>query len=170
MQSKEELEKHYVNPDPWGYKTNPEDQRRKRHLIDIARMFGHEYSDPRFLFKRALDIACGEGWITGNIPAFDVEGYEISDLAASRFPKWVKRASPPEGKYDFVMATGCLYGHYDWKSIVGLINAHAEGIVMVSNIESWEHKPAISSIEGKEIFTATFPYNEHNQKVRVFRR
>lgn len=168
MQSKHDLERHYEKPDPWGYKKREDDSRRKHYLISIASMlcpleFGN--------YKRAIDICCGEGWITGSLPAGDeIHGIELSDNAASRFPPHVKRVAEPEGKYDLVVATGCLYAHYDWQQIVRhIIKASAQySIIILSNIEPWEHAEAVKRIPGKQIFEARFPYNEHHQKVRAF--
>lgn len=79
MQPVSEIEQHYANPDPWGVKTSDENARRKRHIIHMLNFFGPHYS-------RALDIACGEAWITQDVPASTRHGYEISDNAAARFP------------------------------------------------------------------------------------
>jgi predicted TPR repeat methyltransferase len=121
-------------------------------------------------FSSALDICCGEGWITKDLPADEIHGLEISDNAAARFPENVKRIFAPEQKYDFIMATGCLYAHYDWKQIVGHINngLKKDTVIMISNIATWEHPPAVREIKANQIYTAKFNYNEHQQQVRVF--
>jgi SAM-dependent methyltransferase len=160
MQPLSEIEKSYQTPDPWCYKSNPEDQKRKSYILHILDLFSP--------FNRALDIGCGEGWITEHLRAAELWGYEISDTAASRFPFSVKRANPPEGKFELVVATGVLYGHYNWKLFTNLINKHASRIILTSNIKSWELDEAVRSIPGKEILKIEFPYNEHKQRMRIF--
>lgn len=174
MQSKQEIEDSYRNPDPWGYRTNPLDRTRKQFIIGIAKLFvpGNGY------FQRAIDIACGEGFITEDLPAGVVHGIELSDTAASRFHPSVTRVERPVGTYDLVVATGCLYGHYDWHGIVQQIEQAKSpgGIILVSNIEAWENSKAIHAISTFtkcEAFEARFPYPTHGepknfQKVRVF--
>lgn len=162
-QPKHEIEEAYKTPDPWGYKSSDEDRKRKTYILSVIRIFNIH-------FRRAIDICCGEGWITGGLPADTIHGIEISDNAAGRFPEHVKRVEGPIGKYDLILATGCLYGHYDWKSIVNQIKEAAGpgSLIVLSNIESWEYKAAITWIPGSQVFEARFPYNEHHQKIRIF--
>ena len=158
MQTKEDLEKFYQVEDPWRYKVTPDDYFRRKVIVETLSLF--DWPD------RALDIGCGEGWITKNLPGNEVEGFEISDTAASRFPIGLKRANPPTGKYDLVVATGVLYSHYDTYLFMRLIKEHASKYVLVSGIDSWEH-PLVKTI-GNEIFSARFPYREWHQQLRVF--
>jgi len=166
MQSREEIEKSYEKPDPWGYQTNPDDIRRKDFIAKITMMF----TPGSGRFTRALDICAGEGWISKYLPAIDIDGYELSDRAAARFPVCVRRVLEPEDKYGLVTLMGALYSHYDWPLFVRLINEHASDIILLCNIEAWEVVSAVSQIEGKQVFEATFPYHEFHQKLRVFER
>ena len=50
LQSKYEIEKWYENKDPWGYKNNPEDLKRKAILLSVI---------PRRRYRKVLDIGCG---------------------------------------------------------------------------------------------------------------
>lgn len=165
MQTKEEIEKSYETPDPWGYTKNPDDKRRKELILQIIEMFTGG------VWKKGLDVCCGEAWITKDLPCSEIHGIEISDTAASRFPQNVKRVHAPDGDYGLILATGCLYGHYNWKEIVWNIRTAASGgncLIVVSNIEAWEVKEAINLIPGKQIFEARFPYREFHQKLRIF--
>ena len=99
MQSKEELEEWYKTPDPWAYQITEDDAKRKEIILEML----------PYNYQRALDIGCGEGFITANLPAADIHGIEISDTAASRFPWNVKRVLEPVGVYDLVITTGTLY-------------------------------------------------------------
>jgi hypothetical protein len=129
MSQKEWLEEFYKNSDPWGYKGNPDDEYRKQVLLSIIDEFGP--------FDKALDIGCGEGFITKDIPAKTIHGIEISDLAASRLPVNVQRMLSPEGKYDLVITTGTLYKEYNSKQIIDWINESASKIVLVAGIKQW---------------------------------
>lgn len=163
IQPKAEIEKAYENPDPWGYQNSEQDKNRMKNVLGVIRIYG-------IFWNRAIDICCGEGWITQMLPAAHIHGLELSDNAAKRFPRNVKRVLEPDGKYGLVLCTGCLYGHYDYNYIVKQINQATEPgtIILISNIESWEKAEAVKAIRGKQIFEARFPYNEHHQKVRVF--
>lgn len=119
------------------------------------------------LFKRALDIGAGEGWITQFLPAIDRHGIELSDVAASRFPGHILRVHEPDGQYDLVVATGVLYKHYNNKQMLSWINAAATNIVLTCHIEDWE-TDAVLDIKGRQIFEARFPYREFTQKLRIF--
>lgn len=148
----------FEKEDAWGYQTNPHDRWRKQVIIHTVNLFGP--------FSRCLDLGAHEGWITKDIPASTRHGYELSDVAAARFPPLVKREC--EGKYDLVLATGVLYGHYDWRHFVDKINAHSSKIVLTCNITSWELMAAILAIKGKQVYESEFIYREHFQKLRVF--
>lgn len=157
--SLKELEKFYEKTDPWGYRTNPDDQHR-RLMIFLATQMGKEQYD------RLLDIGCGEGFITEAMPAKEKHGIELSDEASARLPEDIKRVEGPEGKYDLVLATGVMYEHYDYNQIVNWIWEAAGDIVVTCNIKEWE-KDVLP--KDKQIFEGGFPYREYEQKLRVFK-
>lgn len=154
-QLKEDIETWYLRQDPWEYENNPEDIRRK-HLILSALN--------KRMFKRALDIGCGEGWITKDLPAGEIHGIEISDNASLRFPPNVKRVTEPEGMYDLVIATGVMYEHYDYKKFLKWIREHASGIVVLCNIKEWEVPIDLSGDPDIRVF----PYRNFTQRLRVY--
>ncbi len=80
MQSKQELEDWYSQPDRWGYFNNPEDTKR---LEKILFMLGWGKSH----YKRAIDIGCGEGFVTTFLPADEIHGLDLSDNALARLPQ-----------------------------------------------------------------------------------
>ena len=161
MQSKEELDASYVNPDPWGYQTNPEDIRRKHFILSIIHMVaeGRQY-------RKSLDIGAGEAWITKDIPSNIIHGYELSDTAFARWPKNVLRVQNFSLKYDLVLATGVLYPHYDYKTMIDGIRNVATGLVITSHIKGWG---AYDDGFGSLIFKGEFPYREFNQELKVWR-
>ena len=168
MQSKEDLEKEYAHADPWGYKTRDEDLRRREVVSGIANAY---MQNPRF----TLDIACGEGFITEALNGDVMYGYELSDAAASRWPKWLLRYSHDAkiSNFDLVVCTGALYGHYDWQSMVDIIKKTACNTVVTCAIKDWEVPAAIKQIPGNQVFEAEFQYNPEDkryiQKLRVFK-
>jgi trans-aconitate methyltransferase len=155
MQSKAELEDWYQDKDPWGYKTNPDDQKRKEKILAAI---------PKKKYKRALDIGAGEGFITKDLPAAEIHAIEVSDKAAKRLPRNVKRVKQPEGKYDLILATGVLYKQYDYETMLKWIKDHASGVVVTCNIKDWEIPLDLG--ESKD---TTFKYRDYEQMLRVFK-
>lgn len=165
MQPKQEIEDNYKTPDPWGYQTREDDYERRERIRNAARRHCPNKSG---MYLKALDIGCGEGWISQYLPALNVHGFELSDNAASRFPVNVLRVTDPQDKYDLVITTGTLYGHYDWQGMTDIIKRCASRIVIVSYIATWELPEAIARIPGKQIEQIEFPYAEYIQRLRVF--
>jgi trans-aconitate methyltransferase len=156
MQTKENLEGWYGKPDPWGYKKNPDDKKRRDKILAAL---------GKKKFKKALDIGCGEGWLTQFLPAKTIHGFEISDTAATRFPENVKRIVNPRGEYDLIVATGVLYKEYDYEKLLAMIRKHAAGTVLLCNIKSEE---VDVSMFGDPVFEEEFPYRQYIQKLRVY--
>lgn len=160
---KEELEAHYAKEDPWGYKTNPDDIKRKDTILKTIKNYGAP-------FDLALDIGCGEGFITKDIQAKVIHGFELSDTAKSRVPEPVILVDDPKEKYDLIVATGVLYNHYDYVRFIKMINDLSSGIIITCNIETWEVPNLKEMIKGKQLVEARFAYREFRQKLRVFRK
>lgn len=162
---KEPLEKFYEKEDPWDYTKRPDDIKRKGYILHWLNYFGP--------FEYALDIACGEGWITKDIPATNIAGYEISDNAASRFDPKIRRCTTPLGQYDLIMATGCLYSHYNYQTFLDMIKKHASKFVLTCNIASWEVPGICDFIPGDQIIEMKFPYQAGEemveQQLRIFK-
>lgn len=160
MQSKEELEHFYTNPDPWKYRTTPDDLKRKAELI-MALSEVNSFTE----YDRALDIGAGEGFVTCSIPAKEIHGIEISDKAASRFPENVKRVlAPCLQKYDLVMTTGTLYPQYDHEQIRDWIVDSASKHILVAGIKNW----LIDYQFGKVIYEKEFAYREFTQRLIIY--
>ncbi len=163
MQDKEALEDWYSQGhDPWAYRSNADDIKRKSYILSslsIGRMF-----------KSALDLGCGEAWVTRDLPAEKIYGYELSDIAASRFPSNVERVSDDDirgGRFDLVVATGILYDHYNLDRFIEIINKCACGVILTCNIKNWEK--GIDRINAQQVSELEFPYRDHyTQKLRVF--
>ena len=162
MQSKQDLEDFYSTPDPWGYKTNDDDENRRKYVSAIAKVFAPFPG----LYDRALDIGAGEGFMTSAIPCTDIEYIEISDKAASRVHPIYKRVKKPAGKYDFILCTGQLYEQYDYQLFLDWIYKHSSGIVLVSHYNK-AGRPH-DDLHYNQIFYAEFPYREGKQILRVY--
>ena len=59
IQSSDDLDKWYGQADPWGYESNPDDLKRKALLLSEL---------PVKDYQRVLDIGCGHGFITRDLP------------------------------------------------------------------------------------------------------
>ena len=168
MQSFASIQAEYQRLDPWGYKSNPDDQKRKRYIMAALMMAtqGRPY-------EYALDIGCGEGFITRDLPARYIYGYDCSKTAMSRLPEHVRQIDNGmlTGKYDLVITTGTLYHHYMAVDIIETIRKHASGIVLTSHIRHWE-LPEVAALFPNQLFEMEFPYNscgnDYVQKLRVF--
>lgn len=159
MQTKEDLEAFYADKDPWFYRQHPDDARRKGIVVALANLFGP--------YNKTLDLGCGEGFITEDLPGKLVHGIELSDVAAERLPKRVRRVAEPDGKYDLIVACGVLYPQYDHEQMVRWIEQAAKvgTVVITCNIQDWEVDglPA-----GLQVANGTFPYREYTEAWRVY--
>lgn len=157
MQSKQELEDWYSEPDRWGYFNNPEDLKRLKKILAILGWGKKRYS-------KAIDIGCGEGFITQHLPADEIYGLDLSDNATNRLPSNVKAVKEPQGKYDLVISTGTLYAQYDHEAIYKMIMSCASEYILIAGIEDW----LIPKDFGTPIEVQSFPYREFKQKISIY--
>lgn len=164
-----DIEKYYAaNPDPWGYQTNPHDIHRKERIIAVCQSLG-------IMFQSILDIGCGEGWITKDLPAAYKFGIEVSETAISRWPECIQRYPAEEPLVDVAIATGILYSHYDYQLFLKKLTCAGQ-FVLTCNIKTWEVEPIRNPKWMKEIYkleqiyVEEFPYREYMQMLRVFRK
>lgn len=159
MQTRDELEDWYKNPDPWGFQTNPDDAERKRRILAAIRRPGPKY-------KRALDVGCGEGWISKDLPAAVIHGLEWSKTARARIPDPVVAVEEPSGKYDLILISGVLYPQYDWESIHRLVPEYAaKGATVVTCHIAGLEQP----LPGEHEVVEEFPYREYVEIIRRYR-
>lgn len=156
-QSKQELEDWYSKTDPWGYNDNMDDKDRKMYILDAI--------SPYAPFKRALDIGAGEGFITKDLPAKEIEAIEVSDSASERLPSHVKRVKKPSGVYDLIILTGVLYDQYEGQKMLDWAKEHCDGIILTCNILTWEVNSLPSE---KMIHCYTFPYRTYEQILKIY--
>lgn len=111
MNNKQQLEEFYLTPDPWGYKSRADDVMRKKRILSAI---------PKLHYKSTLDIGCGEGFITTDLPGDKVLGIDLSDNAISRTVETDRVTYLAEDinnfftnkKFDLVVCTGILYPHF----------------------------------------------------------
>jgi len=158
MKTAKELDLWYQTEDPWQYKSSEDDKRRLKQIL-FTLGWG-----PRF-YLRALDIGCGEGFITQHIPAYEIHGLDISKKAMSRLPGNVKAITKPEGKYDLVLCSDTLYPEYDQDAIYKTIMNTASKYLLISGID--ERIPKFEF--GKEIFRNAIKYQrQYNQLITLY--
>ncbi len=158
---KQQLEQFYAKEDPWGFKTNSDDLKRKNIIIQKSKLYCKQKLGQE-IYQNALELGAGEGWITKDLPAKNVYGYEISDLARSRWPTNVKQFDPSI-KYDLIIAPGVLYKQYDYTTFLNMIRKYSSGIVMTISIKDWE----INNLKN-QIFEMEFAYRQYTEKLRIF--
>ncbi len=157
MQSKQELEDWYKEEDPWDYTLTHDDIYRKNFYLTALEDLGGTY-------KRALDIGAGEGFITKDLPAKEIHAVEVSDNAAKRFQKNVKRVFAPEGEYDLVLVTGLLYDQYDHFAIAKMATEAAIKHVCIGGISEWLRPYTF----GELIRSFEFPYREYLSTFKIY--
>jgi len=177
MQSKDSLERFYAKPDPWKYETTAADAFRKERILRACNMFSPIFkgvtpsSSGYKNYRKALDIGAGEGWITKDLPADEIWGYELSDTAASRWPNGIRRIRGTDDvipdSFDLVTLCGVLYPQYDYLFMALMGSLAASGIVVTCHIQGkrWE---CYRYHESKKVYEETFPYRNYEERLAVY--
>ena len=152
LQSIKELEKWHKGLDPWDYENNPEDKKRKNILLSEI---------PEKKYKNVLDIGCGQGFITRDLPGENILGIDISYEAIKKAKHYetdkikFRHASLFDlekigiGGVDLVIITGVLYPQYIGHSL-NLIYSIIDGIL--------NERGTLISVHINEWYRARFPY------------
>jgi SAM-dependent methyltransferase len=172
LQTQQELDEFYSSADPWGYYNNPHDATRKARILAAL---------PRLEYENALDIGCGNGFITNELSAKQVTGLEFSQKAVS----WANEHAAPHVKYlcgsvfdlpdlnlppmDLIVITGVLYPQYIDKSlrlVYVLIDRILKpgGILLCSHIYEWYQ----ARFPYLTISREYFPYRDYSQVLEVY--
>tara|TARA_R110001583_G_scaffold145875_1_gene297903 strand:- start:26073 stop:26600 length:528 start_codon:yes stop_codon:yes gene_type:complete len=163
IQKREELENWHSKEDPWGYQNNKHDLIRKEILLSEI---------PVKEYKNVLDIGCGQGFITKDLPGKNIFGVDISNEAINFANKINnERCKFIQGsifeihklfeiQFDLIIITGVLYPQYIGSSsslIYLLINQvlNNNGILISVHINEW--------------YNAQFPYLKLNQVIYNYR-
>lgn len=164
IQSKEELNEWYKTPDPWEYENDSDDKKRKQILLSEI---------PDIRYKDVLDIGCGNGFITVDLPGDKIIGADISENAVdfankNNTKQHVSFESANifdltawDRKFDMILITGVLYPQYIGSSskliyliIDKLLNKN--GILVSVHINDW--------------YNCRFPYNLMRENFYPYRQ
>ena len=157
LQPLKELENFYNNNDPWNYETNADDIRRKSIILSEI---------PERKYENVLDIGCGHGFITRELPGKKIIGVDVPANAITQAKlnhskqhnknnidftqsSIFELNSHISGVYDLIVITGVLYPQYigEAKSLIYKIVDRFlanDGILLCSHINEW--------------YTLRFPY------------
>lgn len=175
LQTKKDLEAWYSEQDPWKYEKNPEDLKRKKILLSEI---------PNLKFSHTLDIGCGNGFITKDLPGNFIKGIDISANAIQAAKKSISSKHitfeekdifsihKNESKgYDLVIITGLLYEQYIGSSsnlIFLLIDQilNKNGILLTVHIDSWYHCRFPYNL----FYQRVYPYKTYLHKLEVYQK
>lgn len=172
IQDTDELEQWHKADDPWGYELNPEDALRKSTLLAEL---------PVRTFQRVLDIGCGQGFITRDLPGEEVIGVDISSQAIQHANRYANERihflqasifDLPEkltGQFDLIVITGVLYPQYIGKAVsavyrnlIGLLAD--DGLLMSVHIDDW-YQARFPLLRLREHF---YPYREYTHRMELY--
>lgn len=176
QQSKRAIDEFYKGRnDPWGYFSNDDDSSRREILVaELAALRP----------VRALDIGCGNGFVTEKIPAqevvaLDISGSAIHEARARAVSPHIKyeEASLFDlgrcsfGKFDLVLVTGVLYGQYIGSSlplVYQLVDeVLLEGGALVSvHIDGWY----FARFPYPLVRSRRYSYREYTHLLEVYRK
>lgn len=179
IQTVSELDAFYEKPDPWNYQDNPDDLRRKNELLSLL---------PRHKYVRTLDIGCGDGFVTFQLPGEHVVGADLSEKAiqwaecnrqkrqdAERF-SFIKSSvfdldSRQVGQFDLVVITGVLYPQYIGRSfsvvreVIGSL-LDVNGVVASCHIDEWN--PPRFPYPLLDI--SLYPYRGYTHRLEIYKK
>ncbi len=177
IETAQDLDRFYAEEDPWDYQAHPDDQRR---LDEVRVMLSGRQ------FRHALDIGCGNGFITTSLPATNVLGIDLSSSAidwarkrASRMPDPSRFdfecrsifdvGALPESHFDLIVITGVLYPQYIGRGY-SLARVHidrilrAGGTLLSCHIDEWMRFRFPYSLVDQSLY----PYREYTHRIEVF--
>lgn len=173
IQTKVELDQWHAEKDPWKYEANDDDIKRKDILLSEI---------PKRNYKRVLDIGCGQGFITRELPGEYVLGIDISSTAIHNAKKHASdrvqfdQASlfDLQKKYynksfDLIIITGVLYEQYIGNSsnlIYIIIDKllQCNGILVSVHIDDW-YQARFPYLKLNDYF---YEYREYTHRLEVY--
>ncbi|NJR39567.1 MAG: class I SAM-dependent methyltransferase [Leptolyngbyaceae cyanobacterium CSU_1_4] len=178
LQPLEELENFYQQEeDPWSYETTPDDAKRRSIIVSEI---------PERSYGKVLDIGCGHGFVTRELPGEDILGVDISNNAIQQAMKLSVHQSKAKRlrflnasifeldavlseTYDLVVITGVLYSQYigESKTLVRQIVdklLNSNGVLVCSHINDW-YSMRFPYLLLESYF---FEYREYTQRLEVY--
>ncbi len=179
IQTADELNIFYGQKDPWEYHDNPHDILRKEYLLNAL---------PKQSYKRVLDIGCGNGFVTHDLPGQLVLGCDFSSKAIH----WAQSQTPSDkdknihffeasifdllsvphlGTFDLIVITGVLYKQYIGRGVViiqSIIDKllNPSGILVSCHISDWHYCPFPYPLIDKTLYT----YREYSHQLEVYKK
>jgi 2-polyprenyl-3-methyl-5-hydroxy-6-metoxy-1,4-benzoquinol methylase len=172
LQPLDDLEKWHKSDDPWGYETNPEDIKRKDILLSEL---------PQKKYKNVLDIGCGHGFVTRDLPGDKVLGVDISREAIKKAKAYetdritflqsslFDLSRKLNEQFDLVIITGVLYPQYigNARNLVYLIIDKLladNGILVCVHIDEW-YKSRFPYLLLNDYY---YDYREYTHRLEVY--
>ena len=154
IQSQEDLEQWYNTADPWNYEDSLDDIKRRDILLAEI---------PKRAYQNVLDIGCGSGFVTRDLPGKHIFGTDLSTQAIKQAKQSGKRRNKSESnsaikysvadlfklqehfsdkKFDLIIITGVLYPQYIGQSqtlVYHIIDSmlKKDGILASVHINEW---------------------------------
>ena len=153
LQSVRDINDWHEKKDPWNYETTKDDQKRKDVLLSEL---------PRSSYESVLDIGCGQGFVTRDLPGKTILGVDVSEAAVKQANENAREGLSfqagsvfdldrelPKEAYDLVVITGVLYDQY-------IANGYARAYQAIDHVL----KPGghLVSVHIDEWYRARFPY------------
>lgn len=172
IQKIKDLEDWHNKKDPWDYENNKHDFKRKQILLSEI---------PDIQYKNVLDIGCGQGFITKDLPGVNVFGVDISNKAIEYAKeqecdnlKFFQGSIFEVDKYfdfdfDLIIITGVLYEQYIGKSNTLIYNIidkllAKRGVLVSVHINEWYYSQ-FPYLKIKQIY---YPYREYNHTLEIY--
>lgn len=179
IQKPDELDAFYETPDPWGYRSHADDDRRRIELLAAL---------PRRKYRRCLDIGCGDGFVTFSLPGDDVVGIDVSEKAIQWAARQAAEQPVPQrfdferlsifdpelkalGRFDLIVITGVLYEQYigKGKAVVRSVvdDLLQDGGVLAScHIREWSPVRFPYPL----LDMTLYPYREYTHQLEIYRK
>lgn len=172
MQPLDEIERWHREKDPWDYESSEYDQLRKEILLSEI---------PPGKYQNVLDIGCGQGFVTRDLPGDRVFGVDISGEAIRHAKKYEDgRISFQQAsifdlnsiftcKFDLIVVTGVLYPHYVGNSLSLIYEIvdkllNSGGVVVSVHINSW-YRARFPYLLFREF---SYDYREYVHKLEIY--